>query len=717
VKTVLFLADRTALVLQALKKGFAKFLPSMTFCELSESGNPDKDLNARVILSTYQTMINYIDADDKRFSIGRFDLVIIDEAHRSVFGKYGSIFEYFDSLLIGLTATPREDVGRSTYQLFELEEGIPNFAYELQEAVEDGYLVPYKAFKRGTKILSSGIKYKDLSQGEKEQLESVWEYEEGEARDIDSREIFKYIFNEDTVDKVLQDLMTNGLKVQDGQRVGKTIIFAANHQHAELIVKRFGTLYPEFGSDFCVLIDNYVNYSKDLISKFEVRDGLPQIAVSVDMLDTGIDVPDILNLVFFKVVKSKIKFNQMIGRGTRLSPDIFGQGQDKKFFKIFDWCGNFDYFSMNANGEESAETQTLSQRLFALKTDIAFELQTAAHQAVLFDRSLHDELKSELREEVAALNDKRIDVRKNWDVVDGYRREESWQYLSAVDVATLKERIGHLIMGGMGEEAAMRFDALVLLIELSLLDGTVNSNKAKKKTIRIAQELSERASIPQVREKMGTINEVLTENFWENLSLDKLEKVREELREIVQFIEHDGGKTFTTDIDDVFVDGGEIETTISPVTYRQRVIDYLIENENLPVLEKIRSLQQLTRSDIQQLEDILWNKLGSKDEYERMASRMLCGDNVGIFIRSIIGVDRLEAVRMFSDLISRTALNPRQEEYLKSIIAYVCENGDIRKNDLTNTAPFTDYDWLEAFGDDTAYLGKYVDKLHKVIVA
>jgi len=717
VRNVLFLADRTALVSQALRKGFAKFLPQMTFCELSDNGNPDKDLNARVVLSTYQTMINYIDADDKQFGVGRFDLIIIDEAHRSVFGKYGSIFEYFDALLIGLTATPREEVGKSTYQLFELEEGIPNFAYELQESVADGYLVPFKAYKRGTKILESGIKYNELPQSEKEQLESVWEYEEGEARDIESSEIFKYIFNNDTVDVVLQDLMTNGLKVQDGQRIGKTIIFAVNHQHAELIVKRFGVLYPQYGADFCTLIDNYVNYSRDLIDRFEVRDGLPQIAVSVDMLDTGIDVPDILNLVFFKVVKSKIKFNQMIGRGTRLSEGIFGEGKNKEYFKIFDWCGNFDYFSMNANGEESADPQSLSERVFGLKTDIAFELQTAAHQAIPFDKSLHDALKAELRESVAGLNDKRIDVRMNREAVEKYRKEESWQYVSAVDVVTIKGRIGHLLLGNLGEESALRFDALMLLIELSLLDNTVNSNRAKKKVIRIAQELTERASIPQVKEKMNIINEVLTENFWDNLTLSNLEKVRTALREIVQFVEHDGGKTFTTDIDDVFMDGGEIETSISPVTYRQRVIDYLAENEDLPVLNKIKTLQQLDKSDIQELEDILWNKLGCKDEYERMTSQMQCGDHVGIFIRSIIGVDRPTAVQMFSDLISRTDLNARQEEYLKSIIAYVCENGDIQRNNLTNTAPFADYNWLDTGENYTACIGQYVDKIHEVIVA
>ncbi len=327
-------------------------MPNETTTVLNEDG--DIDMNARIVFSTYQTMIGYVDTEKKPFSVGHFDLIIIDEAHRSIFGKFAAIFNYFDSMLIGLTATPRDEVDKSTYDIFEMEEGCPNYAYELEEAVADGYLVNYRGFKRGLMMLENGIKYNDLSDRDKEQLEQVWEYEDTlkeldpnadtRERDILSNEMFKYIYNGDTVDKVLQDLMENGLKVQSGERIGKTIIFAFNHKHAELILRRFYELYPEYGSDFCALIDNYVTYAHDLIKKFEIRNGNPQITVSVDMLDTGIDVPDVLNLVFFKPVKSKIKFMQMIGRGTRLSEDIFGAGQNKECFYIFDWCNNFEFF-------------------------------------------------------------------------------------------------------------------------------------------------------------------------------------------------------------------------------------------------------------------------------------------------------------------------------------------------------------------------------------
>ena len=389
VKNVLFLADRISLVSQA-HKNFVKLLPSTTTCVLSDNG--ERDMNARITFSTYQTMINYIDTDDKPFSVGRFDLIIIDEAHRSIFGKYGAIFNYFDSMLVGLTATPRNEVDKSTYDIFEMEQGVPNYAYELEDAVSEGYLVNYRGFKRGSMILKEGIKYANLTDEEKMQMEEIWEYESAikgiqraleehsSARDIANNEIFSYIFNIDTIDEVLQDLMEKGLKVQYGERIGKSIIFAYNHRHAELIVERFNTLYPEYGAEFCALIDNYVTYSQDLINRFEVRDNNPQIAVSVDMLDTGIDVPDVLNLVFFKPVKSKIKFMQMIGRGTRLSPSIFGEGKDKECFYIFDWCRNFEYFEKNPNGKTAPSTISLTERIFGLRAEIAFHLQHQKHQ-------------------------------------------------------------------------------------------------------------------------------------------------------------------------------------------------------------------------------------------------------------------------------------------------------------------------------------------------
>ena len=721
-KSILFLADRTALVNQAAKN-FTKLLPNTTTTILNESREPDFD--ARIMFSTYQTMINYIDGEKKPFSIGRFDLIIIDEAHRSVFGKYTAIFDYFDGLLVGLTATPREEVEKNTFDLFKMD-AADTFAYELDEAVADGYLVPYNALKRGTLILKEGIAYDKLSQEEKEQMEAVWTYEKARKaldedtdyhRDIENNEINNYIYNEDTIKKVLQDLMETGLRVQSGERIGKTIVFAQKHRHAELIVKCFGELYPEYGSDFCVLIDNQVNYAQTLIDAFEVREKLPQIAVSVDMMDTGIDVPDVLNLVFFKRVRSKIKFMQMIGRGTRLSEHIYGNGEHKQGFQIFDWCNNFEYFGKHPNGSEAIQTQSLTERLFCLRTDIAHALQSYEHQQDAFAKGWHDELKRALCEEVKSLNDMQIAVRQHWPTVDKYRKEENWVCLTLEEAVKIKGEIAPLLPRILADENAKKFDVLMLNIELSKLVPEVNANRSQNKVVQIASMLREKASIPQVKARMNIINEVCTPEFWEAPSLSRLEKVREELRDLVKMIVGGKGETFTLNIRDEVTEKGEAEPFL-PTNYKQRITDYLATHRNIPVIQKIVNMEQLTSTDINELERVLWKELGTKEDYDKYVAKgnLIYGDSVAAFIRSQVGIDRSVAVQKFSEFLSGHILNAEQEEYLKAIITYVCQNGDITRNTLINEPPLNGYDWIETFGQHFVCVRDFVDKLHESIV-
>ena len=738
VKNVLFLADRTSLVGQA-KKNFAKLLPNTPVAVLSDSSDEniirDKngevvEVNARIVFSTYQTMINCVDTEKKPFSVGRFDLIIIDEAHRSIFGKFGAIFNYFDSLLLGLTATPRDEVDKSTYDIFEMENGCPNYAYELDDAVADGFLVNYHGFKRGSMILKDGIKYSDLSEEEREQLEQVWDYEEtlqelgpgavppeaggnARGRDIGSEEIFKYIYNEGTVDNVLQDLMKNGLKVQSGERIGKSIIFAYNHKHAELIVERFHKLYPEYGSDFCALIDNYVTYSQDLIDKFEVRDGNPQVAVSVDMLDTGIDVPDVLNLVFFKPVKSKIKFMQMIGRGTRLSEDIYGAGKDKECFYIFDWCRNFEYFEQNPDGKIVQQSMSLTERLFALRAEVAFYLQHQTYQEDEFAKSLHDDLKAGLKAQVVSLSDAHISVRNRWAAVCHFKSDDAWVCLTASDVQTLKFDIAPLLPHNTQDENAKKFDVLVLAIELEFVNSEYNASRPVASVCGLAERLLSKATIPQVVAKMGTIKEVLNQTSWENRSLQWLEKVRTELRDLMKFLVGDGGKTFTIDIDDVVTDDGESAGVETRVTYRQKVMDYLAQKDYNPVLQKIYNLEPLTNDDVLELQRIMWSELGSKEDFEKFADGRPCDGNVAILIRSFIGVDRKQALERFNAFLSGSKLNSDQEEFLNDIISYVCENGDIRPETVVNDAPFDER--LEVFNDKMIPLRRYLENIHEVV--
>jgi len=320
VKRVLFLADRKVLVRQAVN-AFKAHLPGAATVNLLE----DPQQEGRVYVSTYPTMMGLIDeadAGERRFGVGHFDLVVIDEAHRCVYRKYKALFGYFDSLLVGLTATPKGEVDRDTYRLFDLQTGVPTDAYNLDEAVKDGFLVPPKAVSLTTDFLDRGIRYDQLSDEEKEAWDALeWDESGTVPGAVDAPALNKWLFNADTVDRVLQYLMTHGIKVEDGDRLGKTIIFAKNSAHAEFIGARFDANYPHLAGHFARVVVSEYSYAQSLVDDLYPSKP-PHIAISVDMLDTGIDVPELVNLVFFKPVRSKTKFWQMIGRGTRLSSNI-----------------------------------------------------------------------------------------------------------------------------------------------------------------------------------------------------------------------------------------------------------------------------------------------------------------------------------------------------------------------------------------------------------
>lgn len=724
IKNTLFLADRTSLVNQAARN-FQKLLPNSPTTVLNDK-TTEVDPNARITFSTYQTMINYVNTDQKPYSVGRFDLIIIDEAHRSVFGKFGDIFRYFDSLLVGLTATPRDQVDKSTYELLHLEGGEPTDYYDYETAIKDKNLVPYQGKIRGSKVVNEGIKYDELSDEEKQQLEQVWEYEqinkdpdeEWKPRDIREQEIYKYIYNVDTIDKMLQDLMENGLKIHSGEMIGKTIIFAMNSKTAKLIVERFNVLFPEYGPKFCEQIDYSVDYSQDLIDKFSLRDTLPQIAVSVDMLDTGIDVPDALNLVFFKRVRSRIKFMQMIGRGTRLSDDIFGAGKDKEKFYIFDWGGNFRYFGANPKEGKAIKTVSLTERLFGVRADIACALQAPQYQADEFAKGLHDELKSLLQSDILKLSDMHISVRNKWPFVDKFRKAEKWAYISEVDVLDLKNEIAPLLPKSMENEMAKKFDLLSLYVQLGIVDDSFESDRHIGQITKIADALRRRASIPDIKAKMPLLNEIMTVEFWDNRTLASIENMRKEIRDLLKYLVGDSGKTFTVNIEDEVTDEGEAGGFKTTMTYKQKVLDYLTQNRDLPVLQKIHNLEKLTGSDIEELERILWHELGTKEDYERYLNRenLTADIPVAVFIRKVVGLDRQKAIKLFSEFISVNTLTAAQEEFINSILNYVCQNGDMEKKELRDNRFFFE-SLLTYFPDKAGQVAKFVALLHDVITA
>lgn len=717
VKNVLFLADRTSLVNQA-KRNFAKLLPNMSVCELSAGGK--KDYNARLMFCTYQTMINYIDAEDKRFSTGRFDLIIIDEAHRSIFNRYGTIFKYFDSFLIGLTATPKNDVDANTYRIFGCEAGIPNFDYTLEEAIQEHFLVGYHAINRTSKMISEGIDYSQLTEDEKEQLDEYLE-EDPPTPDfnIPGNEMFQYLFNKDTCRRVLEELMRWGYRTDNGETLGKTIIFAYNHKHAQMIVDCFQELYPEYPPNTCQLVDYSVKYGDDLVVKFEEDDEF-RIAVSVDMLDTGVDVPAVLNLVFFKKVRSKIKFVQMIGRGTRLCEDLYGPGRNKSGFQIFDYCGNFQYFGEHPDGKDGKEMLTLSQRLFQVRLDMLYELQRLECQEDAWLHAYYDQIKTELHESVVKIksHSNRIQVREAMQYVDKYYDLATWVCLSPVMVKEVKVHISPLLDSGLqGEHMSVAFDVRMYHVEKCLLTGkTIQEVSGHIKNLRLVAQylLTERASVPQVLKKAADLKILMSEEFWGNATVPELEQLRISVRDLMQFLGTQR-KKFDIDITDD-VEEAEYQpddTMIDIRTYREKVIDYLVEHSNSEVIQKIHNLEPITNDDLDELEHIMWHELGSKEDYDQSTDI----GNLAAFVRSLIGLSQ-EAVNVkFGDYLSGNVLNSQQQEFLRTIINYVRENGDVDLTDMVNTEPFSNYDLSEIFGVNLPVMISVVKTLHNVVQA
>lgn len=700
VKNILFLADRKALVKQA-KNNFSKLLPDLALCNLLD--NKDNPEEARMIFSTYPTMMNAIDdtksKDGKRlFTPGHFDLIIIDESHRSIYKKFRAIFDYFDATLLGLTATPKDEIDKNTYGIFDLENGVPTYAYELDKAVEDGYLVDYKTVEVKSKIMEDGIRYDDLSDEEKDEYESTFDDDETIGEEISSTAINEWLFNANTIDIVINKLMLQGLKVEGGDKLGKTIIFAKSHRHAQAIADRFNKLYPELGGNFAKVIDYSINYVDTLIDDFSTKDKLPQIAISVDMLDTGIDIPEVLNLVFFKKVRSKSKFWQMIGRGTRLCTDLLGAGIDKENFLIFDFCNNFDFFRANPKGFEGGIVETLTEKIFNAKVEIIKELQDLKYHTDEYQKH-RNEIKDDIISNVYSLNEDNFRVRMNLYYVQKYKNKALWNGLGSIEVLEIKDRISPLITSLKDDELAKRFDLLMYTIELADLQGK-NATKPIKSVIDTAEELSKLGTIPEVKDKKDIIDRVRVEEFWERVDLFELEKVREALRDLIKYLSKQITPIYYTDFKDFVVEeteNGAMYNVNDLKNYRKKVEHYLKEHKDEIAIYKLRKNKKLSKQDLITLEEVMWKELGSQDDYKKEFGDM----PVNKLVRKIVGLDRQAANDAFSEFLSSENLNIKQVNFVKLIVDYVVTNGLIDDNRVLQQDPFrTVGSIVELFSDN-----------------
>jgi type I restriction enzyme R subunit len=731
-KRVLFLADRVALVNQAVN-AFKRHLPDASPVNLVT----EKDAEGRVFVSTYSTMMGLIDETrdgQRRFGVGHFDLVIIDEAHRSVFQKYRAIFDYFDALLVGLTATPKDEVDRNTYSLFELENGVPTDAYPLEEAVRDGYLVPPQAVSVPLKFPREGITYGDLSEEEKDQWDALeWDEEDGVPDRVEAEALNKWLFNKDTVDKVLDHLMTRGLKVAGRDRLGKTIIFAKNQQHAEFIAERFNAHYPHYKGEFARVITFKTEYAQSLIDNFSNKDKNPHIAISVDMLDTGIDVPEVVNLVFFKLVRSKTKFWQMVGRGTRLCPDLFGPGKHKAYFYLFDYCQNLEYFSQDIPATEGALGDSLTKRLFNARLELLAQLdkrEVSGGKEVVrepeatygdgdpkTEGELRHVIADLLRREVAAMNPSNFVVRQHRRLVEQYAKPEAWTTLSAEALVVLSQEVAGLPTELDPEnEEAKRFDLLVLNLQLALLRSEPGFVRLRDRVKEIAGLLEEKSAIPMVRAQMALIHAVQGDEWWQDVTLPMLEIMRRRLRALVQFVDKRLRKPIYTDFEDVM--GSEVEVELLGVAvgtdyskFLAKARAFLVEHMDHSAIQKLRRNKPLAATDLAELERMLAESgVGGAEEIQRAKTE---SHGLGLFIRTLVGLDREAAKEALAGFLVGKTLSANQIEFINLIVDHLTEHGVMEPARLYES-PFTD---LTPRGPEELFSSAQLDELLRALDA
>ena len=700
VKNVLFLADRNSLVTQA-KRNFVNLLPDLSVTNLVE----EKDnYSAHCVFSTYQTMYNAIDAvsDDegKLFTCGHFDLVICDEAHRSIYNKYQDIFNYFDAPLVGLTATPKDEIDKNTYEVFELENGVPTYGYELAQAVQDGYLVDFVSVETALKFIQQGIVYDDLSDEDKAAYENTFEDENGELPEsIASSALNEWIFNEDTIKEVLHVLMTEGLKIDYGNKIGKTIIFAKNHTHAEKILEIFGKEYPHLPG-YAKVIDNYMTYSHSAIDEFSDPNKLPQIAISVDMLDTGIDVPEVLNLVFFKKVMSKAKFWQMIGRGTRLCPNLL-DGNDKQKFYIFDFCGNFEFFRMN-KGRPTANMIALQGAIFYLKSQIAYKLQDIAYQTpdlIEFRKTLVDDMVRKVQE----LNRDNFAVKQHLKYVELYSDPDNYKTLTYENTLIMGQELAPLITPEEDDPKALRFDALMYGIELAYLIGK-KYGKARSDLFKKVNAIASVANIPEIMAQADLINKILHTDYVENAGINEFENIRENLRDLIKYIPITRIR-YDTNFDDeiLSMDWNDADLESDDLkNYKAKAEFYVRQHQDNEVIAKLKGNIPLTSADVKVLEDILWSELGTKQDYEAEYGQKPLGE----FVREIVGLDMTAAKEAFAEYLNDVTLDSRQIYFVNQIVEYIVHNGLMKDLSVLQESPFTDQGSIvEIFTDLSVWMG------------
>ena len=684
VKRVLFLCDRRELRKQA-KNAFTEFLSEPIRIVTSRVKS---NASERIFLATYPAIQKVFQSFDPGF----FDLIIADESHRSIYNVYGDIFYYFDCHQIGLTATPVDFVTRSTFRLFDCEGQLPTANYDLEQAVQAGYLTPFEVFEHTTQFLREGISLDTLTKEQIEQLEE--QGEDPSQYDFSSEQVDKVIYNKDTNRAILRNLMENGLRDATGQLPGKTIIFARNHQHAVLLRQLFDEMYPQYGGRFCQVIDNYDPRAEQLIDDFkgEGTNNDLTIAISVDMLDTGIDIPAILNLVFAKPVKSPVKFWQMIGRGTRLCPDLFGPGYDKSIFRIFDHWGNFERFDMGYRPAEPTQSKSLMQLVFEERLMLA---ETALHKSEIpaFEMAL-----ALISADIEALPEESIAVREKWKEKRALSQPATLKAFAPATVARLRQEIAPLMQW---RNIRGRSDAYALDLLIGRMQNALLRRSGQMDDLKI--ELMDRLSALQmhlnpVREKAEIIKRVKSDQFWSAVSVEALDDARLRLREIMHHRQRGGGQPLLPKIVDITEDEAGVHykrrsaslKAVDMKAYQQIVEAELKRHfDTNPTLRRIRAGEPVSEADLQALVSLVLTQSPNASQPVLAEFFRTTAEPLEFVIRSIIGMDADAVHGKFADFARKhPKLTAKQTRFLGLLQNHIARYGSINLEKLYD-APFT----------------------------
>lgn len=685
-KRILFLCDRRELRKQAFNV-FKQFLQGepRTFVTASTSQDRDK----RIYLATYPAMMKCFES----FDVGFFDLVIADESHRSIYNRYRDIFEYFDALHVGLTATPVSSANfQNTFRFFLHEDHDPTVHYGLDEAITQGYLVPFRVEEHTTDFLRRGIKYSQFDAEQRQQLDE--QEAQPEQIEFEQQQVDKVIFNKDTNRKVIRNLMEHGVRDATATRVGKTIIFARNHNHAVLLQNLFDEMYPQYGGNFCRVIDHYDTRADDLIDDFKGEGTNPDltIAISVDMLDTGIDVPEIVNLVFAKPVYSYVKFWQMIGRGTRLCENLFGPGRNKTHFLIFDHWGNFDFFEERYKPADTSPPKSLLQRLFECRIKLA-EVAIDQHDTAAFDLAI--EL---MRKDIADLPERSVSVREKWKQVKTAQREEILKQFDAVTKGVLFQDVAPLMQWRniVGHEAAHQFDLRICQAQIAKIE---DASRYSDLTDDLRNQIEQlQMNLSQVRAKAAVISEVRSTSFWTSATIADLDRIRVDLRGIMQFRQPSTTSSFVPKVIDITEDDALIERKphnvklegLDLVAYRQRVQQVLNDLfEQNPTLQRIRTGESVSEPELQSLAALVLSQDSALDLNDLLDYYPETAGHLDEAIRAIIGLDGQAVRQRFEQFVhAHPALNATQIRFLDMLQNHIARYGAISVERLYED-PFT----------------------------